>query len=475
MALAITDHPDFSRLLENNEAPLKGTIDQVNELLEEPTQRLRHLAALIRELKEKEQAIQATINLYNRILSPARRVPPEIWSEIFYHCLPTQHNPIMSTSDSPLLLTRVCSTWRSAALSSPRLWARLHIPFACDTQENQRQDFAQEMKHRSEGVKYWLSRSGTCPISLSILYTSYKSTPSTSQYQWEAQISLGIFNAILPFASRWNDLELRMPSDIYQKLNAMVSVDMVPMLRCLRASFHDRDPRGYRYAANSFVLARAPNLRKISFNAPQLSTIFMEYNLALTYLCLHSLITYKDAFMLLDKCPNLIHCKLAVDATQGEVFEPPTLSKAFCDSINAPDLNWVNYEQHCVYQRTREVTQIPLPVLSLIERSNSITKLTFDLVGLSTRDISQCLQRAPLIRHLVIGPEPHGPSRTLPRHRPGMILTILDLNLLMVKAAREETLLPNLEVFEVSLTTDIGPGDFTEWNRCSEMFQDGVQ
>ncbi|KAF8962985.1 hypothetical protein BDZ97DRAFT_1662126, partial [Flammula alnicola] len=123
------DNPDFSRLLENNEAPSKATINHINELLKEPTQRLRsiqgeirYLATLIQGLKEEEQATQATINLYNRILSPIRRVPPEIWSEFFYHCLPTQRNPIMSTSDAPLLLTRVCSTWRSAALSSPRLW-----------------------------------------------------------------------------------------------------------------------------------------------------------------------------------------------------------------------------------------------------------------------------------------------------------------------------------------------------------------
>ncbi|KAF8974746.1 hypothetical protein BDZ97DRAFT_1775205 [Flammula alnicola] len=68
--------------------------------------------------------------------------------------------------------------------------------------------------------------------------------------------------------------------------------------------------------------------------------------------------------------------------------------------------------------------------------------------------MSQCFQLAPLIRHLVIGPEPHGPSRTLPRHQPGVIMTDFDLNLLTVKATREETLLPNLEVFEASFTTN---------------------
>ncbi|KAF8963000.1 hypothetical protein BDZ97DRAFT_2076107, partial [Flammula alnicola] len=266
----LVDNPDLTRLLENNEPPSEATIHKVKNLLEKPMQELSGIQADIRrlenmlvDLKEKEQKTKQILAVYNRILSPARRVPPEIWSNIFYHCLPTQRNPIMSTSDAPLLLSRVCSTWRSAALSSPRLWARLHIPYACDSLdssgwipekdlEERRQNIGRAMALRAEAVKQWLSRSGTCPLSLSISNTSSTRTLLGSNSQWEERITLDIFNAILPFVRRWSDLEFTIPYDIYRQLDAMLSVDMIPMLRFLRASVYERDPRGY--PANTFVL-----------------------------------------------------------------------------------------------------------------------------------------------------------------------------------------------------------------------------
>ncbi|SJL17481.1 uncharacterized protein ARMOST_21033 [Armillaria ostoyae] len=67
-----------------------------------------------------------------------QRIPPEIWQEIFVHCLPdlqevryystsdlVPHPP--SKSDAPLLLLLVCRTWRYWALRTPRLWARLSV------------------------------------------------------------------------------------------------------------------------------------------------------------------------------------------------------------------------------------------------------------------------------------------------------------------------------------------------------------
>ncbi|KAF8963004.1 hypothetical protein BDZ97DRAFT_1065416 [Flammula alnicola] len=490
------DDPDLSRLLENNEAPLETAIHRVKAFLEEPRKELHHIQAeihhlnqLLTDLKEKEQTTQKTIISYNRILSPARRVPSDIWNEIFYHCLPTQRNPFMSTAEAPMLLARVCSTWRFTALSSPRLWARLHIPFACCPQEtsvgvpeqhseNRRQYFAREMKHRSEGVKYWLSRSGTCPISLSVICTSHNWAPSTSQSQWEAQTLFDIFNAVLPFASRWNDLELCMPSDIYRKLDMMLSVDMVPMLRCLRASLRGQGPQEH-----TLVLLQAPNLRKISLDAPRLSPKFTTCILPLTYLSLYSLITHKHAFMLLDKCPNLIHCKLVVD-TMDEVFAPPSTlslphlkslcvedsgrtddSKAFLRYINAPNLKWIDYQRHPT-SRHGWVMNFPSPILSLMERSTFITKLTFDPCGVSTRDISECFRLAPHIRHLVVGPEPSGPSRIISRQRPRMRQRDnFNLTTITVKETRkiEKTRLPRLEIIEASLMKNFSDDDLLKF------------
>ena len=65
------------------------------------------------------------------ILSPARRLPSDVLDEIFFHCLPTHHNPIMKYSESPLLLIRTCSSWRATALSS-QIWSKIHISLPGD-------------------------------------------------------------------------------------------------------------------------------------------------------------------------------------------------------------------------------------------------------------------------------------------------------------------------------------------------------
>ncbi|KAJ6627993.1 hypothetical protein B0H10DRAFT_1993151 [Mycena sp. CBHHK59/15] len=52
-----------------------------------------------------------------------KKLPLEITSEIFVHCVPHSVFPIPIPSHAPLLLTRVCSDWRSIALNTPNLLA----------------------------------------------------------------------------------------------------------------------------------------------------------------------------------------------------------------------------------------------------------------------------------------------------------------------------------------------------------------
>ncbi|KAJ7607883.1 hypothetical protein FB45DRAFT_681707, partial [Roridomyces roridus] len=62
------------------------------------------------------------------ILSAIRRMPPEIFREIFAWTLPNAttnkvaHTIAESMNESPWVLTYVCSVWRAAAISTPSLW-----------------------------------------------------------------------------------------------------------------------------------------------------------------------------------------------------------------------------------------------------------------------------------------------------------------------------------------------------------------
>ena len=131
--------PEYVVLLRNNDIPSESTIREVKESLKAPLIELKEievdiqrLCELVETMKIKRKTIQKRIDDYNIILSPVRRLPLDVLHEIFFHCLPTHRNPIMSSSEPPVLLTRVCSSWRAIALSSPRIWSKIHIPLPGD-------------------------------------------------------------------------------------------------------------------------------------------------------------------------------------------------------------------------------------------------------------------------------------------------------------------------------------------------------
>ncbi|KIM36882.1 hypothetical protein M413DRAFT_77600, partial [Hebeloma cylindrosporum] len=127
--------PEFAALLRNNDIPSESAIREVKEALKTPFNELREieveiqrLCDLVETLKIERQGVQRRIDDYNVILSPVRRLPVDVLHEIFFRCLPTHRNPTMQLSEAPVLLTRICSSWRAIALSSPRIWSKIHIP-----------------------------------------------------------------------------------------------------------------------------------------------------------------------------------------------------------------------------------------------------------------------------------------------------------------------------------------------------------
>ncbi|TDL13968.1 hypothetical protein BD410DRAFT_683360, partial [Rickenella mellea] len=55
-------------------------------------------------------------------VSPICCIPSEVALEIFKFCLPDDIFPRPSVRSAPLLLSRVCHTWRILAITTPRLW-----------------------------------------------------------------------------------------------------------------------------------------------------------------------------------------------------------------------------------------------------------------------------------------------------------------------------------------------------------------
>ncbi|KAJ7133555.1 hypothetical protein C8R44DRAFT_533661, partial [Mycena epipterygia] len=82
------------------------------------------------------------------------RLPLEISSDIFTHCLPTPSVPDPNTA--PMVLLAICRLWSHIALSTPLLWAAIHakLPRECSDSE------------LDKLLAIWLARARTLPLSI---------------------------------------------------------------------------------------------------------------------------------------------------------------------------------------------------------------------------------------------------------------------------------------------------------------------
>lgn len=103
---------------------------------------------------------------YRIAIAPYKRLPPEILREIFVACLPeTVHLP-PRIDESPLLLTRICSSWRTLALNTQELWNDFEVALSARPFRN---------NHAMNSLHTWLNR---CPDrSLSLKITTAPRAP----------------------------------------------------------------------------------------------------------------------------------------------------------------------------------------------------------------------------------------------------------------------------------------------------------
>ncbi|KAJ7588108.1 hypothetical protein C8J56DRAFT_65411 [Mycena floridula] len=81
--------------------------------------------------------LQRDMESWSSAIHPIRRVPNEIWREIFHRCCDGQpdcarHHTSLDPSLIPWTIIRVCSLWRNVAISLPALWSSITIQIPMD-------------------------------------------------------------------------------------------------------------------------------------------------------------------------------------------------------------------------------------------------------------------------------------------------------------------------------------------------------
>ncbi|KAF7370895.1 hypothetical protein MSAN_00723400 [Mycena sanguinolenta] len=159
----------FINQLNTNYVPSDSEVLEIRSLLMDPTAEIERIDAQIEELesaltqlKEKRALLQQPIAAHKALISPVRLIPRDVLLEIFFHCLPSEHNALIDPTEAPLILGHICRHWRSVAYSAPLLWSSIHIPPL--DYLNTPPHILLELEKIVEG---WLERSATCPLSVS--------------------------------------------------------------------------------------------------------------------------------------------------------------------------------------------------------------------------------------------------------------------------------------------------------------------
>ncbi|KAF8972360.1 hypothetical protein BDZ97DRAFT_1913565 [Flammula alnicola] len=351
-------HSSLSSRVGTNYVPTDEEIAQIGELLSGPALTLANLKAAMernkaeyKELFSQHEELTREIAEYRALISPVRRLPVDILQEIFCHCLVTEHNALMSHHDAPVLLARICSSWRSIAFSTPELWSSIHIPVPPLSRsrffhqhlddEAYKTDTTNFVAKRSAAAREWLARSCACPLSISL-----HDADASLSYNTHCDALLASF---MPFSSRWKSVSVT-ASAINLKPVANLAAADVPLLESLTLTIinttppmhwlPDSSPNIITWAKSAVI--RAPHLRQISF-----IRIFEEFatfplNWAkLTKLSLEgtsrglakNMTIYKIAPLLV-MCKQLVEVRLEISRTQG-VQDSCTF---FTSSISLPHL-----------------------------------------------------------------------------------------------------------------------------------------
>lgn len=145
-------------LLPNNE------IKQVKERFQARMRDVLRIDKLIRNghgtaqhLEHRSQLVEI-LTRYQVVLAPHKRLPVEILQQIFRYVCQGYNDSFPRYQDPPLLLCRVCSSWRFVIINMPEIWKSLHFFTGHPYSRSQKLDI----------VRLWFSRAGSLDLSLTL-------------------------------------------------------------------------------------------------------------------------------------------------------------------------------------------------------------------------------------------------------------------------------------------------------------------
>ncbi|KAL0566168.1 hypothetical protein V5O48_015851 [Marasmius crinis-equi] len=347
----------YHHVYNTNYLPTNEEENEIRAILRDPEKEIQMIDHEISALRARRDELQHAVEPLRILLSPCRKLPDEILSEIFAQCLP-EGPPSPSTKEAPLLLTLICHNWRETALRDPRIWSALciTIPKPKNVTNSGHGDTEEWLRPQMEGVMLWLERSGSLPLNLA-LKPAGDSWAILDFYQRSSGV-VGFQDPYLEFmqmlanqSPRWKHLSLsHLPPPIFEPFRTLGVTDL-PLLETVveTASLQEVVPTGHLdvFASNSpitSILQRSPalhTLRTELIQGSDLSRIFLPLS-QLTTLQVGFLDSV-DGFDILRQlsmlCSSLLACTLEFSLQRRTEDLIPTSRSA---------MEWTHLQELCI-------------------------------------------------------------------------------------------------------------------------------
>ncbi|PPR01674.1 hypothetical protein CVT24_001503 [Panaeolus cyanescens] len=417
--------------LENLEKQREGTIRCIDVL-----------NLTLSALQKQRRRLDHEISSYKSVLSPIRRLPDDMLSEIFLHTLPSTRHPLPVLTEPPLLLTTVCKKWKRIAEATPRLWSKLHI--VCPSGPNSAtvdEDFKLLVYQYTTGVKRWLELSHDTPLAL---FLSLDAPYGGSMYYPDHHfhpLAEELLHFIIQQSPRWSTLELSCTVPTLRLMYRLISASgmhpTLPALRRLR--FHIEygeggesqveDRKGLFPFSNSSITELSLNL----WGHPLFKFLSSIYNVTnwgtLTHLTIHNFAGYLQPLLgTFRKCPQLeallLSCygntRLETESgeftwvTPSELISMPKLTTFtlqygnddeynFCAFFDTPALTQFSFypTYYKEFLNVNEASNISSPLRRFLARCSNLRSLTLDPRWLTSKqDMVSIIQTVPQIEHI---------------------------------------------------------------------------
>ncbi|KAJ7593928.1 hypothetical protein C8J56DRAFT_424281 [Mycena floridula] len=196
-----------STLISSNRAPSDSEENVIRQAISCSKQEIQALDVQIAEVRDRleelleaRQHLVSNLAIHQTILSPIRRIPPEILSDIFeFYVLDAP----LAADQGAWLLAKVCADWKSITDTSPRVWA--HIKIGMST------------RRKSCVLQQHLVRSRKCPLNITFMS--------------ERQEENVLLDVLKEHSDRWQHVVLHISISAYRGLSSIRG--LLPSLRSL--------------------------------------------------------------------------------------------------------------------------------------------------------------------------------------------------------------------------------------------------